>query len=868
MLDKMELSVAHSQPTTLTTNHSELNHSEPSGLSEHRIQSDTDSQQELGQEIVADPALRSRQCGSSALGTCVPWTWAKNGNLVAPSSDRIWADLFDTVDSWEKYSQNHASQMDLRPLLRIYYVQKEWTLVFSNNSFTITRDWEIIAEAWKVLGIPPLPTKPHGLEKQYSVQLIEDFIWENLELSLNLLMNYAYDNRGFAKYVMHICFDHLARTYKLELLSFVFGVQEYLSWVHHDIIPNHTPKSPEVSAAADAESAAAMKQWKVDRLQVEEHMVHVEIPLIHVLHPDPWHIRPHEGYPGKCSRDDEEHSLSYIASHMFGANDMCETHVAILHDLLGPGPWPSAQTYVVLGFCWVYEYGERIKVYDNEEDDPMFSTPKPAASSEFDDTYDGHDEDDDYWREPSPLDPCQENATKALISAAENGDDSAWQRIELALRGAHGKKRGKSCNEKPTQSDFETALMRLWRSSTKEERQRDNDARCCAKQAQCAKDYVEADQSRNELEAIEKLKAEELRQEAETHVHEVEQHEHEASQSHQSAPTVSSVPPPPPPPTPAPHHPPATSGSAQHALLPLPLALPRYLLNPLHLLLDFLIANEIGTEPPNRPDHQGGCLSPFDVQLEGNPLCLHRDIFGQGHHHVKDTLGPHNNTPGHGLHQDDNTPDLHEDNPCHQELMGHNHCKSRLTPLVAGPSSSAMKPGNNVSWPPPECLRMAHWPALDIEGIDCTEEPMDWVQRYSEHGVLAARRLRPNRRKGAQYHMYLLFKDMAKRDSCLQILAGSLVNNQVESFQYKNDLVNCLGVTEVQYMQEAYINAHSMAEVKELLAVGPIPYLIPLNAINEMLDYKQFPALIDPCPGPQQSHPMTSVEFDMEWLSR
>ncbi|KAF9515659.1 hypothetical protein BS47DRAFT_1391324 [Hydnum rufescens UP504] len=163
---------------------------------------------------------------------------------------------------------------------------------------------------------------------------------------------------------------------------------------------------------------------------------------------------------------------------------------------------------------------------------------------------------------------------------------------------------------------------------------------------------------------------------------------------------------------------------------------------------------------------------------------------------------------------------------------------------------------------------MAHWPALDIEGIDRTEEPMDWVRRYSEHGVLAARRLRPNRRKGAQYHMYLLFKDMAKRDSCLQILAGSLVNNQVESFQYENDLVNCLGVTEVRYMQEAYINAHSMAEVKELLAVGPIPYLIPLDAIDEMLDYKQFPALIDPRPGPQQSRPMTSVEFDTEWLSR
>jgi hypothetical protein len=395
---------------------------------------------------------------------------------------------------------------------------------------SIARNWEQIAEAWKAPGIPPLPIKPHGLEKQYSVQVIEDFIWENLEWSLNLLVNYAYNNRGFSRYVMHVCFDHLACTYKLDLPTFgvddrwvgaiycfpldcdvgsmvndmtrrgvpVFGVQEYPSHVCHDIIPNCTPESPEASAAADAESAAVMKWWKVDRLQVEEHVVHVEIPLIHVLCPDLWYIRPHEGYPGKSSCDDEEHSLSDIASHMFGANDMCETHVAILCDLLGPSPWPSAQTYMVPKFHWVYEYRERIKVYDNEEDDPTFSALKPTASSgvddndemdifggimrnpfntEFDDTYDSHDEDDDYQREPSPLDPGQENATKALISAAENGDDSAWQRIELALKGAHGKKRGKSHNGKPAQSDFKTALLRLWRSSTNEQRQHENDAR-------------------------------------------------------------------------------------------------------------------------------------------------------------------------------------------------------------------------------------------------------------------------------------------------------------------------------------------------------------------------------------------------------
>jgi hypothetical protein len=112
ILDKMEVSVAHSQPTTLAANCSELSESsepdaqsqpvpltadcsEPSGLSGLRIQ----SQQELDEEIAAEPALRSGQCGTSSLGNHVPWAWAKNGDLVSPSSERIWADSFDTVDS-------------------------------------------------------------------------------------------------------------------------------------------------------------------------------------------------------------------------------------------------------------------------------------------------------------------------------------------------------------------------------------------------------------------------------------------------------------------------------------------------------------------------------------------------------------------------------------------------------------------------------------------------------------------------------------------------------------------------------------------------------------------------------------------------
>ncbi|KAF9505191.1 hypothetical protein BS47DRAFT_1400611 [Hydnum rufescens UP504] len=267
------------------------------------------------------------------------------------------------------------------------------------------------------------------------------------------------------------------------------------------------------------------------------------------------------------------------------------------------------------------------------------------------------------------------------------------------------------------------------RSSTKEERQRENDARRHVKQAQRAKDYAEADRSRNELEAIEKSKAEELRWEAETHVREVEQREREASQSHQSAPTVSSAPPP--------HHhhhlhprpsSPATSGSAQHAPLPLPLALPRYLLNPLHLLLDFLmsmlhalwplfgippaldsfISSLCCPSPEPRPvpmsqnpqEHLGVCLFPREAtgkpqgSKNGDVILLHHcgtiganEIGTEPPNRPDQTYSVEDTTTSMTLLVPTTTllvmdsakmtalPISTEDNPCCQELMGCNHCK-------------------------------------------------------------------------------------------------------------------------------------------------------------------------------------------------
>ncbi|KAF9507306.1 hypothetical protein BS47DRAFT_1366719 [Hydnum rufescens UP504] len=155
-------------------------------------------------------------------------------------------------------------------------------------------------------------------------------------------------------------------------------------------------------------------------------------------------------------------------------------------------------------------------------------------------------------------------------------------------------------------------------------------------------------------------------------------------------------------------------------------------------------------------------------------------------------------------------------------------------PLSSGPAStslpqSSVVPTSGVApgvsdastpWPPPECMRLAQWYAVDVEGVDAQEEPLAWVNQNSHLGVLVAWKVKPIQKKGAIYHMYLLFKDMAKQDSCRSVLVSLLSGKTLLPFLYMDTLVNCFGVCEVRYMQEVYINAVSTAEVQELLVVG------------------------------------------------
>ncbi|KAF9516241.1 hypothetical protein BS47DRAFT_1360435 [Hydnum rufescens UP504] len=464
------------------------------------------------------------------------------------------------------------------------------------------------------------------------------------------------------------------------------------------------------------------------------------------------------------------------------------------------------QTYVVPGFRWVYEYGERIKVYDNEEDDPTFSTPKPAASSGVDDD-DGMDIFGAIMGNLSTQNSM--TLTDAMMKTMIIGENHPpWILVKRM----------------PTKALISLQKMGMIAMEVIHERREATRERCKAVRSRLdrAKDYAEADRSRNELEAIEKSKAEELRREAETHVREVKQREREASQSRQSAPTVSSAPPPPPPPpTPSAPSSPCRLWLAQHAptasttgpasLPPRPPApAPDFLIlvlspclekpprAPRGMLIpprghwepqgskngDMILlhhcgtigANEIGTEPPK----QAGSSRGLSESLR-HPAGRRSSLSPLETYSVEDTTTSTTlSVPTTMLRSSDSTkttalPISTKTIPVSQELMGHDHCK------VEGDSPHSLPP-------PPNSGLESRFDSLSGRTI---------VYSQAE----------------------------AKFEGRGHNTTWSLVNNQVESFQYENDLVNCLGVMEVRYMQEAYINAHSMAEVKELLAIGSNPLL-------------------------------------------
>ncbi|KAF9509943.1 hypothetical protein BS47DRAFT_1364933 [Hydnum rufescens UP504] len=418
----------------------------------------------------------------------------------------------------------------------------------------------------------PFPLRNQtSLGRSTSLEFVPDSVWASGDVHLNVLTRFAYNCRGYAEYVMHLAIDHIARTYNLDLPVFgiddrrvgavyhlpltpadrqavddlvrmgtpVFGVVEYLHRDHRDTVPDCCPDSPEAAAAAVAEYFAAMKKWDKQNVDVAE---------------------PHLGYPGELDRNDRP--LCEAASCVLPAGEICETDVVALWDFLGCGLWPAAQAYKVPKFYYKYEFGEAIKIYVNEDDSPMASSSKVVGDNMEDhgfNIYDDimgnpYDKDNDNWENegdydlnPTPhLDAKQEAEAKALVLAAESGDGTAKSQITKVLQGAQGKKRGKWHNGKPPQTDFETAVMQLWRSSDGPSKAKKKAGKkTCPGETACEADTAAAPQIRA-LEEAQRLEAERLKREAEEHVR-LQQGGHASV-----APAPSSVPAPPVPAPPVP----------------------------------------------------------------------------------------------------------------------------------------------------------------------------------------------------------------------------------------------------------------------------------------------------------------------------
>ncbi|KAF9510546.1 hypothetical protein BS47DRAFT_1395860 [Hydnum rufescens UP504] len=430
-----------------------------------------------------------------------------------------------------------------------------------------------------------------------------------------------------------------------------------------------------------------------------------------------------------------------------------------------------------------------LKAVDNNMEDHGFNIYDDIMGNPYNEDDNNWENEGDYNLNPTPhLDTKQEAEAKALVLAAKSGDGTEKSQITKVLQGAQGKKRGKWHNGKPPQTDF-----KLQDCSYAIERRH-------AKADKAAAPWIRV------LEEAQRLEAERLKWEAEELVC-LQQGGHASV-----APAPSSVPAPP---VPAPLVP----------ALPVPSSVP----NPAQPCSLTLTPTSLEPGSPRAPTYSPVTphdpLIVHDSPIICDPLIIHNPLVVCDPLIICNPLIIHN-------------PLIMHDPlivchllfiMCHLPLMCHS--LPTVHHFATGPCLPLAMPGPTIAGhllPAPLHLLFVSPPLLLIE-------PGLPLVKNSHLGVLAAWRVKPIWKKGVMYHMYLLFKDVAKQDSCRSILASSFGGKTLLPFLY---------------MQEVYINAISTAEIQELLAVGPCPYATPGDAIPEMLNYIQYPALLDPHPAP------------------
>jgi hypothetical protein len=214
--------------------------------------------------------------------------------------------------------------------------------------------------------------------------------------------------------------------------------------------------------------------------------------------------------------------------------------------------------------------------------------------------------------------------------------------------------------------------------------------------------------------------------------------------------------------------------------------------------------------------------------------------------------------------QDEDRPRPRPRTPPHQSLsqpLIASAPDSRTSVPAAGPAPTTVA---QVFAPVP----VVSWPSLDVSPVANDEDAKSLLDSLRAYGALAVRKLRPNRKKGAPYHVYVLFKDLQSREGCQEILKKFDDELAIVAFNYHQTLRNFVAYIDVPYIAQVYARARSVDEQRDLLSIGPSPLDSKGDIELEILDYKRFPPLPNTHPKPAKlMRMMQVVEFDTEWLS-
>ncbi|KAF9504286.1 hypothetical protein BS47DRAFT_1401574 [Hydnum rufescens UP504] len=172
---------------------------------------------------------------------------------------------------------------------------------------------------------------------------------------------------------------------------------------------------------------------------------------------------------------------------------------------------------------------------------------------------------------------------------------------------------------------------------------------------------------------------------------------------------------------------------------------------------------------------------------------------------------------------------------------GHLTIASSAPPIPPAPPLVA-----SVIAPRLNAVPLKSWHCINISPISEFDWDVEWVLRLHQWEVLAARKSKPTRHKGAPYHIFLMFKAEGRHNACWEYLRNEqsrYLLTGVEDYIWEKPLQNFVGVVDIFYIDRMYAHASSEEEVSQLLAVGP-PTLNRESSLGQIiLDYEQYPPI-------------------------